>query len=135
MSELVPPLPPSDIPSLAVNRARTTVELPSGGTLAIAGLLQNDISNTIDGFPGLKDIPILGALFRSTAFSKDETELVIVVTPYLVASVNIGDIALPTDGFAPASDFDMYFLGRLHDVYARPGEPPPTEPLEGPWAY
>ncbi len=135
VSELVPPLPPSTIPSLAVNRARTTVELPSGGTLAIAGLLQNDISNTIDGFPGLKDIPILGALFRSVDFEKNETELVIVVTPYLVAPVNNRDIALPTDGFAPASDFDMYFLGRLHDVYARPGEPPPTEPLQGPIGY
>ena len=68
-------------------------------------------------------VPVLGALFRSVDFAKEETELVIAVTPYLVAPVNIGDIALPTDGFAPASDFDLYFLGRLHDVYARPGEP------------
>ena len=120
---------------LATNKAETTVELPSGGSIVIAGLLQNDIRDTVRGFPGLKDIPVLGALFRSVDFAKEETELVIAVTPYLVAPVNIGDIALPTDGFAPASDFDLYFLGRLHDVYARPGEPPPSEPLQGPIGY
>ena len=57
------------------------------------------------------------------------------MTAYLVAPVKFRDIELPTDGFAPASDFDLYFLGRLHDVYARPGEPPPTEPLQGPIGY
>ncbi len=120
---------------LSSNKAETTVELPSGGSIVIAGLLQNDIRNTVRGFPGLKDIPVLGALFRSVDFAKEETELVISVTAYLVAPVNNRDIALPTDGFAPASDFDLYFLGRLHDVYARPGEPPPSEPLQGPIGY
>ena len=67
-----------NIPSLAINRAETTVELPSGGSLMIAGLLQNDIANTIDGFPGLKDVPVLGTLFRSTAFQRNETELMVV---------------------------------------------------------
>ena len=125
----------TEIPSLVVNRAETTVELPSGGSLVIAGLLQNDIRNDVDGFPGLKDIPILGALFRSVEFEKNETELIIAVSVYLVAPVNPRDIALPTDGFAPASDFDLYFLGRLHDVYTRPGEAPPSEPLRGPIGY
>ena len=108
------------IPSLTINRAETTVELPSGGSIVIAGLLQNDILNTIDGFPGLKDIPILGTLFRSTAFQRNETELIVAVTAFLVRPVSENSIALPTDGFAPASDFDMYFLGRLHSVYAKP---------------
>ncbi len=109
-----------NIPSLAINRAETTVEVPSGGSLLIAGLLQNDIANTIDGFPGLKDIPILGTLFRSTAFQKSESELVVAVSAFLIKPVDEKSIVLPTDGFAPASDFDMYFLGRLHDVYKKP---------------
>jgi len=123
------------IPSLSVNRAETTVELPSGGSLVIAGLLQDDIRNTIEGFPGLKDIPVLGSLFRSTSFQKDETELVVAVTPYLVRSVDDRSIVLPTDGFAPASDFDMYFLGRLHDVYAAPEDQPDVGRLQGPIGF
>lgn len=107
------------IPGLSVNRAETTVEMPSGGSLVIAGLLQDDISDTIEGVPGLKDIPILGALFRSTSFQKKETELVISVTPYLIRPISQSDITLPTDGFAPASDFDRYLLGRLHKIYSK----------------
>ena len=106
------------IPALSVRRASTTVNLPSGGSLVIAGLLQNDIRNTVDGFPGLKDVPILGTLFRSVNFRRDETELVITVTPYLVRAVAENALTLPTDGFAPASDVDLYFLGRVHGVYA-----------------
>ena len=109
-----------DVPLVLINRAETTVEIPSGGSMLIAGLLQNDINNTIDGFPGLKDIPILGTLFRSTAFRKSETELVVAVSAFLINPVDDGSIALPTDGFAAASDFDMYFLGRMHDVYKKP---------------
>jgi pilus assembly protein CpaC len=107
------------IPGLSINRAETTVEMPSGGSLVIAGLLQDDISDTIEGVPGLKDIPILGALFRSSSFQKKETELVISVTPYLIRPISQSDVTLPTDGFAPASDFDRYLLGRLHKVYSK----------------
>ena len=107
------------IPGLAVNRAETTVEMPSGGSLIIAGLLQDDISDTIEGVPGLKDLPILGALFRSTSFQKRQTELVISVTPYLIRPISQSEVTLPTDGFAPASDFDRYLLGRLHKVYSK----------------
>lgn len=107
------------IPGLSVNRAETTVEMPSGGSLVIAGLLQDDITDNIEGVPGLKDVPILGALFRSTSFQKKETELVISVTPYLITPISQRDIVLPTDGFAPASDFDRYLLGRLHKVYSK----------------
>ena len=126
------------IPGLIVNRAETTVELPSGGGIVIAGLLQDDVRNTIEGIPGLKDIPILGALFRSTSFQKGETELVITVTAYLSRPVSEGAIALPTDGFAPANDFDMYLLGRLHDVYVKPKAPDQALPigrLLGPVGY
>ncbi len=121
------------IPGLSVRRAETSVELPSGGSLVIAGLLQNDIQKSIDGIPGLKDVPILGALFRSNDFQNNETELVIVVTPYLVKGVNEEQLRLPTDGFAPASDFDSYFLGRLHGVYKR--KPRPGTTLQGPYGY
>ena len=123
------------IPALTVRRAETTVEMPSGGSMIIAGLLQNDIRNTIDGFPGLKDIPVLGALFRSVAFRKAETELVVVVTPYLVQPVSEKTVTLPTDGFAPASDFDLYLLGRLHDVYRREEESTAMGRVQGPIGY
>lgn len=121
------------IPGLSVRRAETSVELPSGGSLVIAGLLQNDIQKSIDGIPGLKDVPILGSLFRSNDFQNNETELVIVVTPYLVKSVNEDQLRLPTDGFTPASDFDSYFLGQLHGVYKR--KPAPGTSLQGPYGY
>jgi pilus assembly protein CpaC len=123
------------IPALNVRRAETTVELPSGGSMVIAGLLQNDINNTIDGVPGIKDIPVLGALFRSVNFQRNETELVVSVTPYLVRPVDDPDIRLPTDGFSPASDVDLYLLGRLHGVYAGAGELPTDSTLRGPVGY
>ncbi len=121
------------IPGLSVRRAETSVELPSGGSLVIAGLLQNDLQKSIDGIPGLKDIPVLGALFRSSDFQNNETELVIVVTPYLVKAVQEEQLRLPTDGFAPASDFDSFFLGRLSGVYKR--KPNPGTSLQGPYGY
>jgi pilus assembly protein CpaC len=121
------------VPGLSVRRAETSVELPSGGSLVIAGLLQNDIQKSIDGIPGLKDIPVLGALFRSSDFQNNETELVIVVTPYLVNAVNEDQLRLPTDGFTPASDFDSYFLGQLHGVYKRKATPGTS--LQGPFGY
>lgn len=108
------------IPALSVRRAETTIELPSGGSIAIAGLLQNDIQNTIRGLPFLKDIPILGSLFSSTEFQRSESDLVIAVTPLLVRPVDPKQMAFPTDGFGPASDFNMYFMGKLHAQYARP---------------
>jgi pilus assembly protein CpaC len=124
------------IPALAVRRASTTVNLPSGGSLVIGGLLQNDIRNTVDGFPGLKDIPVLGALFRSVNFRRDESELIITVTPYLVRPVAEQAFTLPTDGFPPVSDVDLYLFGRLHGVTDKPessGEPETS--ISGPIGY
>ena len=107
-----------NVPSLTVRRASTSVDIQSGGSLVIAGLLQNDINETVSGFPGLKDLPVLGVLFRSTSFEKQETELVVMVTPYIVRPISPADIAYPTDGFAPPSDVELYFLGRLSGVYS-----------------
>lgn len=123
------------IPALSVRRAETTVELPSGGSIAIAGLLQNDIQNTIQGFPILKDIPVLGSLFSSTQFQRSETDLVIAVTPLLVRPVDANALAFPTDGFTPASDFNMYLLGRLHATYNTPTPDAPFGRPKGPYGY
>lgn len=97
------------IPSITTRRAKTTVELGSGQSFAIAGLLQNETVKNASKLPGLGDIPILGALFRSKRFERNETELLIVVTPYLVNPVSDRRIALPTDGYVNPSDMD-YFL-------------------------
>jgi pilus assembly protein CpaC len=103
------------IPALTVRRAETTVELGSGQSFMIAGLLSNSAQNTIDKTPGAGDLPILGNLFRSTEFRKGQTELVIVVTPYLVRPVDDADIALPTDGFQTAPAAEQFFLNKEHD--------------------
>ncbi|MBY0282887.1 MAG: type II and III secretion system protein family protein [Sphingomonas sp.] len=101
------------IPALSTRRAETTVELGSGQSMMIAGLLQNDHNNSIEQTPGLGNIPVVGALFRSNGFQRNETELVIVITPYLVKPVNGNDIALPTDGYKAPTDLGRVFLGQL----------------------
>ena len=120
------------IPALTVRRAETTVELGSGQSFMIAGLLSNNSTNTITKMPGAGDIPVLGSLFRSTAYQKGETELVIVVTPYLVHPVDANQIKLPTDGFKSA-DAVQQLLGNLETdnpkskVSPKPTETPATQ--------
>jgi len=109
------------IPALNVRRAETTVELPSGGSFAIAGLLQHTTKQQLDAFPGLKDMPVLGALFRSRDYQNDETELVVMVSTYLVNPTHEKRIALPTDNFVSPSDPDTILMGRLNAI--RPPEP------------
>ena len=106
------------IPALAVRRAETTVEVPSGGSFAIAGLMQHATKQVLDAFPGLKDMPVLGALFRSRDFENDETELVVIVTAYLVHPVQEAKLAAPTDGFVAPTDLETIFLGRLNATYS-----------------
>jgi pilus assembly protein CpaC len=100
------------IPALTVRRAETTIELGSGQSFMIAGLMTNAAQNMLKKMPGAGDIPILGSLFRSTNFQRGETELVIVVTPYLVNPVNAGDIKLPTDGYQNANTLQQ-LLGHM----------------------
>jgi pilus assembly protein CpaC len=107
------------IPALSVRRAETTVEVPSGGSFAIAGLMQKTTKQVLDSFPGLKEMPVLGALFRSRDFENDETELVVLVTAYLVKPTLEKNFAAPTDGFVPPTDLETIFLGRLNAVYSR----------------
>ncbi|MEO1700755.1 MAG: type II and III secretion system protein family protein [Pseudomonadota bacterium] len=97
--------------------ADTTIELPSGGSMVIAGLIQDDVRQTVTGFPVLKDLPVLGTLFRSREYTRSETELVIMVTPYLVRPVPESAISLPTDNFNPASDRAGNLLGRVNRIY------------------
>ncbi len=116
-----------EIPALTVRRAETTVELGSGQSFMIAGLLSNNAQNSLTKMPGAGDIPILGSLFRSTNYRKGETELVIVVTPYLVNPVNAADIVLPTDGFQSPNDIQR-LLGHMdNDGVTGGGRPKPSE--------
>lgn len=109
------------VPALKVRRAETTVELPSGGSLVIAGLIQEQTRQSLDGVPGAKDLPILGALFRSRDFQNDETELVVVVTPYLVDPTDPQKLREPDDGFMTPRDARTILFGKLNEVYAAPG--------------
>ena len=99
--------------SIITRRASTTVELAPGETFMIAGLIRDNITSTINQLPGVGEIPVLSALFRSTAFQRNETELVIAVTPYLVDPVKGSDLKMPTDDFRPASFMDSIFFGAL----------------------
>lgn len=113
------------IPALTTRRVETTVELASGQTFAVAGLLQNNFSQTINQVPGLGELPVLGRLFSSDSFQRNETELVILITPFLVRPVSSQASATPVDGLIPPSDaeraFNSYTLGRLN-----PTEDPTT---------
>ena len=114
------------IPALTVRRAETTVELGSGQSFMIAGLLSNNAQSAIDKTPALGDIPVLGNLFKSTDFRKGQTELVIVVTPYLVKPVNANDIILPTDGFKAPNAFQQLFGNQESDGVTGGDRPKPT---------
>lgn len=123
------------IPGLNVRRAETTLELPSGGSLVMAGLLSDKTKQNIDGVPGAKDLPVLGALFRSRDYQKNETELVVIVTPYIVDPTNRKNLVLPTDGFAPASDMDTILMGKLNATYGANGNAPTDKKLKGPVGF
>jgi pilus assembly protein CpaC len=114
------------IPGLTTRRVETTVELGSGQSFMIGGLLKNNSNNNIDKAPGLGSLPILGSLFRSNNFRRDETELVIVVTPYLVRPVNAGQIALPTDGSSLPNTAERVFLGTAEAGVTGARRPGPT---------
>ncbi len=104
-----------EIPALTIRRAETTVELGSGESFMIAGLMNNRTVGAIDKIPGLGNVPILGTLFKSDNFRRGETELVIVVTPYLVKPVSANQIALPTDAFQNSNDLARVLLGQTSD--------------------
>ena len=122
------------IPALKKRSAKSTVELPSGGSIAIAGLLSEDTRQNIDGFPGLKDLPILGTLFRSRDYQRDETELVVIVTPYMVRPVARQELARPLDGLGDPTDRKANFLGHINRIYGA-GRPAPVGDLKGDYGF
>ncbi|HEY8245739.1 MAG TPA: type II and III secretion system protein family protein [Hyphomicrobium sp.] len=122
------------IPALKKRQANSTVELPSGGSLAIAGLLSEDTRQNIDGFPGLKDLPILGTLFRSRDYQKQESELVVIVTPYMVRPVARQELARPLDGLGDPTDRKANFLGHINRIYGA-GRPAPVGDLKGDYGF
>lgn len=123
------------IPALDVRRAETTIELPSGGSFAIAGLMQHTTKQQIDAFPGLKDLPVLGALFRSRDFQNDETELVVLVTAYMVNPTSEASLATPSDGYVTPGDPETILLGRLNTVYKKSTDKPLTPEASAPVGF
>lgn len=123
------------IPGLSVRRANTTMELPSGGSLVMAGLLQEDLRSTIEGVPGMKDVPVLGQLFRSRNYQNSETELVIIVTPYLVDPTHESELLDPTKGFVPASDAESILMGKIISTYGLAGAGVTEASLQGPMGF
>ena len=119
------------IPALKVRRAETMVELPSGGSLVMAGLLSDQSKQAVSGYPGLKSLPVLGTLFRSRDYLKNETELVVLVTPYVVKPVSRQELAQPDDGFGWASDVNTDLLGQMNRVYGRNPERAPVGRFDG----
>ncbi len=114
------------VPGLTTRRAETTVELGSGQSFMIGGLLQNTHNNSVDKAPGLGDLPILGSLFRSNSFRRNETELVIVITPYLVKPVSANQIVLPTDGYRAPTDAQRFLMGQTYNGKSNEGRPMPS---------
>jgi pilus assembly protein CpaC len=104
------------IPGVSTRRAETTLELPSGRSMVMAGLIQQSTRQSIEGLPGLKDLPILGNLFRSRDFQSNDTELVIIITPYIVNSTSMDQLQTPADGYAPATDAEALVMGRMNRI-------------------
>jgi len=123
------------VPGLAVRRAETTVELPSGGSFMIAGLLQQTTKQTIDSIPGMTSMPILGTLFRSRDFLNGQTELVVIVTPYIVDPTRPQNLQTPADGLKFAGDMSTVFMGRLNKVVKAPPGANVGRAYQGPVGY
>ena len=109
------------IPSIKTRRAETTLEIPSGGSMAMAGLIQEQTKQAVNGIPGMDSLPVLGALFRSQDFINNQTELMVLVTPYVVRAVAQKELSRPDDGFAPASDSQSTLLAQINRIYGVAG--------------
>jgi len=114
------------IPSIKTRRAETTLEIPSGGSMAMAGLIQEQTKQAVNGLPGIDQLPIFGALFRSQDFVNNQTELMVLVTPYVVRAVTQNELSRPDDGFAPASDAQSTLLAQINRIYGIAGRIEPV---------
>ena len=123
------------IPSIKTRRAETTLEIPSGGSVAMAGLIQEQTKQAINGSPGADQIPIFGQLFRSQDFINHQTELMVIVTPYVVRAVAQKELSRPDDGFAPASDSQSALLGRINRIYGVAARVDPVGGMQGNFGF
>ena len=123
------------VPSIKVRRAETTLEIPSGGAMAMAGLIQDQTKQAINGLPGLSTLPVLGTLFRSRDFVNNQTELMVIVTPMVVRAVAQKDLSRPDDGFASASDPQADLLGSINRIYGAPGRPETGKNYRGTYGF
>ena len=123
------------IPSVKTRRAETTLEIPSGGSMAMAGLIQQQTKQAINGLPGMMNLPVLGTLFRSRDFINNQTELAVIVTPYVVRAVAQKDLSRPDDGFAASSDPQAELLGSINRIYGVPGRTEPGRNYRGAYGF
>jgi pilus assembly protein CpaC len=123
------------VPSIKTRRAETTLEIPSGGAMAMAGLIQQQTKQAINGLPGLSQLPVLGTLFRSRDYVNSQTELMVLVTPYIVRAVAQKDLSRPDDGFAAASDPQADLLGNINRIYGVPGRVEPAQNYHGTYGF
>jgi len=123
------------VPSIKTRRAETTLEIPSGGSMAMAGLIQEQTKQAVNGLPGLTQVPVLGSLFRSRDYVNGQTELMVLVTPYIVRAVAQKDLSRPDDGFADASDPQADLLGSINRIYGVRGRTEPTRQYRGKYGF
>jgi pilus assembly protein CpaC len=123
------------IPSIKTRRAETTLEIPSGGSIAMAGLIQEQTKQAINGLPGVDQIPIFGQLFRSQDYVNHQTELMVIVTPYVVRAVAQKELSRPDDGFASASDSQSALLGRINRIYGVAARVDPVSDVQGNFGF
>jgi pilus assembly protein CpaC len=123
------------IPSIKTRRAETTLEIPSGGAMAMAGLVSDQTKQAINGLPGIMQVPILGTLFRSRDYVNNQTELMVLVTPYVVRAVAQKDLSRPDDGFAATSDPQGQLLGSINRIYGVPGRVDPARNYRGTYGF
>ena len=123
------------VPSIRTRRADTTLEIPSGGTLAMAGMIHDETRHNINGLPGLMELPVLGPLFKSNDYVNQRTELMVLVTPYVVRAVAQKDLSRPDDGFADPSDPAQVLLGRFNRIYGVGGMPDPPDNYRGKYGF
>jgi len=118
-------------PGFRTRRHETTVELPTGGSIATAGLIQSNMAQAINGVPGLMNVPILGSLFRSRDYQRQETELMIIVTPYIAKSVSQNALARPDDNYTDSNDPQAWLLGRVNKLYSTADNPEAAKHFSG----
>jgi pilus assembly protein CpaC len=108
---------------------------PSGGSMAMAGLIQEQTKRAVNGLPGIDQVPLFGQLFRSQDFINNETELMVIVTPYVVRAVSQKELSRPDDGFAPASDAQSTLFAQINRIYGIPAHAEPVGSHEGNFGF